>query len=174
MNTPLHKNNQKFIFSFTCIILLLFVGVLFYIITLLLNPVPEKTKLEPFLKVEGQFSLTSSSSGMGITIDPSMNIPDKYIIEWNVSGGKIYQWNNDKKQMLEITNFRGRNPITFLNDSNKGSVIWAPFHIGNKKKLTLTANLYKSKNSIIPLFYDKITLKSTDGITFQIEEKKSR
>lgn len=172
MKKQIHINNQKYIFSFSFIALLLILGVVFYIITAMLKNVSEGPTHKDFLLTEGQFSRLSSNLGMDVMIDPAKNISNNYIIEWQISGGKLLQWSKDKKQWNEILQKHKKYPMTTLKDGNYGGVIWAPINIDKKSKLVLKAYLYKSKKSKKPLYYDKITLKSTNGVTYQIETKK--
>lgn len=167
MKKRLHLNNPKFIFSYSCILLLLILGIIFYLITLALKPVTEQPQPRHFLKTNGELSFVSSSLGMDVTIDTSVKLPKKYMIEWRVSNGVLMQWNSSKKILNDITKTYKGHPMTLSSDANRGSVLWTPFNITKEKKLTLKAYLHKDETTPA-IYYDKIVLKSTDGVTFHV------
>lgn len=167
MKKQFHLDNPKFIFSYSCICLLLILGVLFYIITLALKPVTEQPQPRHFLITNGQLSLQSSSLGMDVTIDTSVKLPKKYMIEWRPSEGVLMQWDSSKKILNNITNTYKGHPMTLSSEANRGSILWTTFNITNEKKLTLKAYLHKNDKTPA-IYYDKIVLKSTDGVTFQV------
>lgn len=112
-----------------------------------------------FLEVEGTYSPLSSSWGIGIQISEEADyLPDRYILEWQVSAGEIRFWSGEGLKPVYITDQHNGYPITSSEDLNHGSVIWTPdsYEIGDRT--TIRAYVYKSKEDRSPIAVSEVTM----------------
>jgi hypothetical protein len=110
-----------------------------------------------FLQCEGSYSSLSSSWGLGLSVK-SDHLPKRYIIEWQVDGGKLRSWNATTKKPVGITGKYNGYPVTYSWDDNQGAVIWNPISFRDTADVTIRAFIYEDEKKKNPLAFDEIVL----------------
>ncbi len=110
-----------------------------------------------FLQCEGTYSRLSSSWGLGLSVQ-SDRLPERYLIEWQVSGGMIRSWDSATKKPIGITAQHNSYPVTYSQDDNKGELIWNPISFNDSDEVTVRALIYEGEKQRNPLAFDEIIL----------------
>lgn len=114
---------------------------------------------QDFLEVEGIYSLLSSNWGIGLKISKKADyLPDRYIVEWQVSAGEIRSWSREGLKPVYIKDQYNGNPMTSSEDSNHGSVLWKPdsYEVGDKA--TIRAYIYRSREDRSPIAVSEVAM----------------
>ncbi len=118
-----------------------------------------------FLEVEGTNSLLSSSWGIGLLINRDADyLPDRYIIEWQVSAGEIRSWSGGGLKPVYIANQHNGYPMTTSEDLNQGAVIWTPDSYEEGDKATIRAYIYRSREDRSPVAVSEVNMICLDHI----------
>lgn len=122
-----------------------------------------KVKDSEFLVCDGSYSVLSSNWGLGIGIN-TRNLPEDYLIEWQVDGGNIRKWNASTKRPEDINEEYNGHPMTRSKDADQGAILWNPVTFDDTGEVTVRAFLYKKEGDKSPIAYSQIILVNIMGV----------
>jgi hypothetical protein len=84
-----------------------------------------------------------------------------------VSDGFLRKWSELETKPIGITKQHNGYPMTFADDNNNETVIWAPISFDTAEDVTIKAFIYESKEDKSPIAYSQIVLVNDNGMLYK-------